>query len=240
MVMHTFAEFLNMMTIEKAHLTKHRPTPAEFQPMLDDLPPDVAAHVIYVRRTSASGPTTPSRTSCTSILTWLSTSLHQFTVRCPVPPGAECITARTHTGSAARVTTSCPEPSWHSIMTKSWGQYMCDVMCNISSQSFHTVLSIENPLPNFQHMPLVKCLLGSPGWMEHMADHCMLQHNGERLFPCKQSTWLLYNVRTDAKLQCCDGSCCCTVPGMYSTNLNRAHPQLLKLLNKRLYSSPKS
>ena len=49
MVMHTFAEFLNMMTIEKAHLTKHRPTPAEFQPMLDDLPPDVAAHVIYVQ-----------------------------------------------------------------------------------------------------------------------------------------------------------------------------------------------
>ena len=28
------------------------------------------------------------------------------------------------------------------------------------------VLSIEDPLSNFRHMPVVKCLLGSPGWME--------------------------------------------------------------------------
>ena len=84
---------------------------------------------------------------------------------------------------------------------------VCDVMRNVSNQLFHTVLSIENPLSNFRHMPVVKCLLGSPGWMERTADHCMLRHDGERLFLHKRSTWLLCNVRADAKLHHCDGSC---------------------------------
>ena len=93
---------------------------------------------------------------------------------------------------------------------------VCDVMRNVSNQSFHTVLSIENPLSNFKHMPAVRCLLSSPGWMEHTADHCMLRCNGERLFLCKQSTWLLYNICADIKLQCCNSSCSCTVCGMYN------------------------
>ena len=88
-----------------------------------------------------------------------------------------------------------------------------DVLRQVSNQSFRTVITIENPLSNWRHMPFVRRMLAAPGWIERTADHCMHRREGEGKFPRKRSTWLLYNVSTNVQLRKCDGTCGCVLPG---------------------------
>ena len=88
-----------------------------------------------------------------------------------------------------------------------------EVLKQVSHQSFRTVISVENPLSNWRHMPFVRRLLGSPGWFERTADHCMSRREGEEMFPRKRSTWLLFNVSTNVGIRKCDGTCGCVLDG---------------------------
>ena len=88
-----------------------------------------------------------------------------------------------------------------------------NVLRQASVHCYCMAISIENPVCIWQYMPFVRQLLNSPGWFKRTADHCMHRRAGERMFPRKRSTWLLFNVDTDIPLRKCDGTCGCTIPG---------------------------
>ena len=142
--------------------------PDEFQPMLDDLPPDVAACVIYVQEDISKW---SYNTFKNLVRKHLNLAVNQLASVHGSPP---CTTwSRAHHGKnphrqrgKGRNLLPRTELARHHDKIL---EAVCDVMRNVSNQSFHTVLSIENPLSNFKHMPAVRCLLSSPGWMEHVS-----------------------------------------------------------------------
>ena len=78
-----------------------------------------------------------------------------------------------------------------------------------SMHADRTVCSIENPVSRFRKLPCVIEHGLLPGWRLHArADHCRMASDlDQRLFPKKPSSYLLFNVRTDAPLLCCEQKC---------------------------------
>ena len=88
-----------------------------------------------------------------------------------------------------------------------------DVLRQFSNHAYRTVITAENPVCDFQHMPIIRRLLCAPGWFKRTADHCMHRREHEQIFPRKRSTWLLFNVCTDVPTRKCDGTCGCVIEG---------------------------
>ena len=88
-----------------------------------------------------------------------------------------------------------------------------DVPRQFSNHAYRTVITAENPVCDFQHMRIIRRLLCAPGSFKRTADHCMHRREHEQIFPRKRSTWLLFNVCTDAPTRKCDGKCGCVIEG---------------------------
>ena len=96
-------------------------------------------------------------------------------------------------------------------------QVVLKVFVKVSALCPAMVLSIENPVGKFRELPVVQRLAAKTGWfLLDRADHCMSVDpalDGERIFPKKPTSYLLYNVDQPVRqsLQRCNRACRCRV-----------------------------